>query len=93
MGAGTVGWLGPLIIFLVLKDRSRFVREHAATTLSFQITMAIAAIVAVFRWVVIVGFLITAAIYVLAIVFSIIAAIAANRGQRSVYPLSIPFIH
>ena len=92
VGVGTIGWLGPLIIFLVLKDRSPFVRRHAATTLNFQITMAIAAIVAVFLWVVLVGFLITAAIYVITIVFSIIAAIAANRGQEYTYPLSLKLI-
>ena len=92
VGVGTIGWLGPLIIFLVLKDRSPFVREHAATTLNFQITMAIAAIVAVFLWIVVVGILITAAIYVITIVFSIIAAIAANTGQPYTYPLSLKLI-
>ena len=91
VGAGFIGWLGPLIIFLVLRDRSAFVADHAKTTLNFQITMLIAAVVAVFLWIVLVGFLITAAIYVLTIVFSIIAAVAASRGERYRYPLSIPF--
>jgi len=91
-GAGFVGWLGPLIILLVFKDRSAFVVEHAKTTLNFQITMFIAAVIAFFLWFVLVGFLITAAIYIVVIVFSIIAAIAANRGQSYRYPLTIPFI-
>jgi hypothetical protein len=91
-GAGFVGWLGPLIIFLVFKDRSAFVVEHAKTTLNFQITMFIAAVIAFFLWFVLVGFFITAAIYVVVIVFSIIAAIAANRGQSYRYPLTIQFI-
>ena len=92
LGAGFVGWLGPLIIFLVLKDRSAFVAQHARTTLNFQITMFIAAVVAAFGWIVLVGFLLTAAIYVLVIVCSIIAAVAANRGQRYEYPFTIRFI-
>ncbi|WP_375387863.1 DUF4870 domain-containing protein [uncultured Amnibacterium sp.] len=92
VGAGFIGWLGPLIVFLVLKDRSAFVAEHARTTLNFQITMFIAAVVAAVLWLVLVGFLITAAIYVVVIVFSIIAAVAANRGQRYEYPLTIRFI-
>jgi len=92
IGAGFVGWLGPLIIFLVLKDRSAFVAEHAKATLNFQITMLIAAVVAALLWIVLVGFLITAAIYVFVIVFSIVAAVAANRGQRYEYPLSIRFL-
>jgi hypothetical protein len=41
---------------------------------------------------VLVGFLITAAIYVVVIVLSIIAAVAANRGERYEYPLTIRFI-
>ena len=92
VGAGFIGWLGPLIVFLVLKDRSAFVAEHAKTTLNFQITMFIVAVVAAFGWIVLVGFLLTAAIYVVVIVFSIIAAVAANRGQRYEYPLTIRFI-
>ena len=33
------------------------------------------------------------AVAVLIVVFSIMAAIAANNGQRYTYPLSIPFVH
>ena len=51
VGAGFIGWLGPLIIFLVLKDRSAFVAEHATTTLNFQITMFIAAVVGAALWI------------------------------------------
>lgn len=91
-GAGFIGWLGPLIIFLVFKDRSAFVAEHGKTTLNFQITMFIAAVVAFVLWFVLIGFLITAAIYVVVIVFSIIATIAASRGQWYEYPLTIRFI-
>jgi uncharacterized Tic20 family protein len=92
IGVGLVGWLGPLIIFLVFKDRSAFVAQHGRATLNFQITMAIAAVVAALLWIVVVGILITGAIYVVVIVFSIIAAIAANRGEPYTYPLSIRFL-
>jgi uncharacterized Tic20 family protein len=92
IGAGFVGWLGPLIIFLVLKDRSTFVAEHAKTTLNFQITMFIAAVAGALLWIFGIGLLITAAIYVVVIVLSIIAAVAANRGARYEYPLAIRFI-
>ena len=92
VGVGSIGWVGPLIIFLVLKDRSAFVAQHAKATLNFQITMAIAAVIAILLWIVLIGLLITAAIYVLVIVLSIIAALAANRGERYTYPLSIPFL-
>ena len=92
VGVGSIGWLGPLIIFLVFRDRSAFVSEHGKATLNFQITMAIAAIVAFLLWFVLIGFLITAAIYIVVIIFSIIGAVAANRGEPYVYPLSIRFL-
>ncbi|GAA2754395.1 DUF4870 domain-containing protein [Amnibacterium kyonggiense] len=92
VGAGFIGWLGPLIILLVLKDRSAFVADHAKTTLNFQITMFIVAVIAAATWIILVGFLLTAAVYVVVIVFSIIAAVAADRGQRYEYPLTIRFI-
>lgn len=91
-GVGFIGWLGPLIIFLVFKDRSAFVAQHGRTTLNFQITMFIANVVAFLLWFVLVGFLITAAIYIVVIVCSIIATVAASRGERYEYPLTIRFI-
>lgn len=97
-GAGFVGWLGPLIIYVVFKDRSAFVVEHAKTTLNFQITMFIAvaaswllAAVTLFL-LFFVPILVSIAVGIVVIVFSIIAAIAANRGQSYRYPLTIPFI-
>ncbi|MGB8193904.1 MAG: DUF4870 domain-containing protein, partial [Chitinophagaceae bacterium] len=39
---GLVIWIiGPLIIYLVKKDESKFVAEHAKEALNFQITVAI----------------------------------------------------
>jgi uncharacterized protein len=92
VGVGSIGWLGPLIILLVLRDRSAFVADHARTTLNFQITMLIANVVAAVLWLVLVGILLTAAIAVLVVVLSIIAAVAASRGERYEYPLSIRFL-
>jgi uncharacterized Tic20 family protein len=98
VGAGFLGWLGPLIIFLVLKDRSAFVADHAKTTLNFQITMAI---VIVASWAIaivtlfllfFVPIIVGLVVGVLVIVFSIIAAVAAYRGERYQYPLTIRFL-
>ncbi len=41
-----LGFLAPMIIFLVYKDRSRFVRETSRESLNLQITAAIVYIVA-----------------------------------------------
>lgn len=81
-----------LIGYLVLKDRGPFVRAHAVTALNFQLTMLIAHVVAGILWIVVIGVFLTTAIYVVVIVFSIIAAVKANQGQWYTYPMTIKFI-
>ena len=81
-----------LIGYLVLKDRGPFVRAHTATALNFQLTLLIASFVGWVLTIVVIGFVILAAVWVVNIVFSIIAAIAANKGEWYTYPLSIKFV-
>ena len=81
-----------LIGYLVLKDKGPFVRAHTATALNFQITMAIAAIIASILVFIVIGIFLLIAISVVVIVFSIIAAVKANQGQPYTYPLSIKFV-
>lgn len=86
------GFLPALIGFLVLGNRGPFVRGHTATALNFQLTMIIAAAVGAITVWLIIGFFIIIAVSIIIVVLSIIAAIAANRGEAYVYPLTIPFI-
>jgi uncharacterized Tic20 family protein len=81
-----------LIGYLVLKDRGPLVRNHTATALNFQLTMLIVSIIGSILTVILVGFLIIAAVGIVVIIFSILAAIAANKGEDYKYPLSIQFI-
>ena len=102
VGGIIIGFISPLIGYLVLKDRSSFVREHSRTALNFQITMAAAQvanfIVGIILGIVTLGLwgivqlLVSLAIGIVVIVFSIVAAIAANKGEMYKYPLSFPFI-
>lgn len=94
------GFLPALIGYLVLKDRGPFIREHTAAALNFQISMVIytvgVTIVSMVLTVVIIGAFIApiayTAIGVLILVFSIIAAMKANKGEYYTYPLSIKFV-
>lgn len=84
--------LAPLIGYLVLKDRGPFVNAHTKTALNFHITLVIAWLVGLILSVVGIGVLVLLAAWILNIVFSIMAAVAANNGQFYRYPLSISFI-
>jgi uncharacterized protein len=91
-----------LVVYLVAKDRGPFVRAHSATALNFQISMAIyfaaLSILTVVLTLVTLGFwtfiawLPFLALGVVIIVFSIIAAVRANKGEYYAYPLTIKFI-
>ena len=89
-----------LVGYLVLKDRGPFVRAHSTTALNFQLTVLIASFAAgivsgiLFATFIFapVGFLLILAVGVYLVVFSVIAAIAANKGEFYRYPLSIEFL-
>jgi len=84
--------VAPLVAYLVLRDRGGFVREHTRVALNFHITMAIAYFVGSLTSVFGVGVLIVLAAAIVSLIFSIMAAVAANQGQFYRYPLSIEFI-
>ncbi|WP_120337069.1 DUF4870 domain-containing protein [Cryobacterium soli] len=92
IGGILFSFLPALIGYIVLKDRGPFIRAHTATALNFQITLAIAGFVGGILTVIGIGFLILAAVWILNIVFSIMAAIAANKGEWYTYPLTIKFL-
>ncbi|MGN8050134.1 DUF4870 domain-containing protein [Curtobacterium sp. 22159] len=85
-------FVAPLVAYLVLRDRGQFIREHTRAALNFHITMGIAYVVAGLLTIVLIGALLLPVIGILTVVFGIMAAVAANRGQFYRYPLSIEFI-
>ena len=88
--SGLFSFLGPLIIWLVLKDRGAFVEDQSKEALNFQITLVILGVAMTIITVVTLGigaFLYL--YYIAAVVFMILAAVAANRGERYRYPLTI----
>ncbi|TFC66237.1 DUF4870 domain-containing protein [Cryobacterium sp. TMT2-4] len=82
-----------LIGYIVLKDRGPFIRAHTATALNFQLTLLIAYAVGGVLTIILVGYLVLLAAFVLMVVFGIMAALAANRGEYYTYPLSIKFVN
>ncbi|PXA67495.1 DUF4870 domain-containing protein [Cryobacterium arcticum] len=93
IGGILFSFLPALIGYIVLKDRGPFIRAHSATALNFQITLAIAGFVGGILTIIGIGFLILAAVWILNIIFSIMAAIAANKGEWYSYPLTIKFLN
>jgi len=87
-----VGFIGPLIIWLVKKDESPFIDDQGKEALNFQLTVLIALVVSSALTFVIIGCVLLPAVAVVNLVFCIIGAIRANEGQRYRYPLTIRMI-
>jgi uncharacterized Tic20 family protein len=81
-----------LIGFLLLKDRGPFIRQHSLAALNFQLTSLIGYAIGSVTTVLVIGLFIIPAVYIIVVVFSILAAVAANNGQTYRYPLTIEFI-
>ena len=86
------GFLVPLIIYLIKKDESPYLKHHSLEALNFQITIFIALMVSAVLFLVIIGILLFFAVLVASWVFGIIAAIAANKGEWYRYPMTIRMI-
>ena len=101
IGVGFLGWLGPLIIYVLYKDRDRFVRYNAAEALNAAIAVLIASIA---LWIVIgvigvvtlgLGFVLTPIAYAPALVhavFAIIGAVKSNQGTWWNYPVNLRLV-
>jgi uncharacterized protein len=86
LGGIFFSFVAPLVIYLIYKDRDPFIRRHAAQAVNFQIIIGIIEIVSIPLMLILVGFLTAIAAGVAFYVFSIMAAVAANRGEPYDYP-------
>ena len=89
-----VGFWGPLIIWLIKKDESKFLNETGKEALNFFLTLFIYSFVSVILCLILIGFVALAGLIIVSIVFSIIAALEANKGNIYRFPrfLCIKFL-
>jgi uncharacterized protein len=86
------GFLGPLVIWLVQRERSVFVNDQGKEALNFQITLLIGYLGSWVLTFVVIGALILPLLVLASIVFSILGAVAAQRGERYRYPVTLRLI-
>jgi uncharacterized protein len=84
--------LGPLIVWLLKRDKSSFVDEHGKEALNFQITMSIAYAIVFLLCFVFIGFLLLPLWGLWLIVLVVIAAIKASNGEYFRYPLTLRLV-
>ncbi len=90
--AGFGNWIGPLIVWLLKKEEYPFVDDQGKEALNFQITCLIGYLIGVITAVLFIGILIMMAVFVLWLIFTIIAGVKASEGVTYRYPFSIRLI-
>lgn len=88
------GFIGPLVIWLINKDKTDkdWLNGQAKEALNFQITIAIAWIIAVCLSVILIGFLLYPVILIGNIILCIMAGMKANEGADYRYPFAIRLV-
>jgi len=96
--AGSFGALAlsiPVLMWMYKRKKSPFLDDHGKETINFQISLIIyglaTALVAVLTFGLGVVFFVPLGIY--ALVFTIVAAMAANRGEYYRYPACLRVLH
>lgn len=91
-GGILVGFVAPLVVWLIFKDRSQRLNDQGKEALNFQLTLLLAYVVGSVLTIILIGGLILFAAWVCAIIFGILGAMAASRDELYRYPFKITFI-
>lgn len=86
--------LAPLVVWLVFKGRGPFLDHHAKEALNFQITVLIAYVATWIITAITFGLLsfLPFLVWVAGLVFAILAAVAANKGEWYRYPATLRLV-
>lgn len=85
-------FLGPLVLWLMKKDEDAYVESHGREALNFQLTFLIAYFVGSVLTFLNIGSLIIAVAWIGNLVLSILATVAASKGQKYQYPVCLRLI-
>lgn len=87
-----VGFVGPLLVYLIQGPKSAWVKAQAAESLNFEITFIISMIASFILMLVAVGFVTVFVFPIVWLVFRIIAAVATAQGRDYRYPVNIRMV-
>ncbi|GAB3711045.1 DUF4870 domain-containing protein [Nocardiopsis oceani] len=87
-----LGFVVPLVMYLIKKDESPFLRDQAAQALNFQLLLLIGYVIAIPLSFIFIGTILSFALWVCAIVFGIMGGMASNRGEWYRYPVDVGWV-
>lgn len=90
-----LGFIVPLIVWLMHKDRSdkAYLNAQAKEALNFQITILIGYVICWILMFILIGALLGFLLWIVNIVFCILAAVATSKGENYRYPFALRLIN
>jgi uncharacterized protein len=92
IGPLVLGFVAPLVIWLVFKDRSAFLDRHGKEALNMQISYLIYFLVAGLSLLLLVGFILLPVVGVTWLVLMVVATIKAANHEEYRYPAIFRFV-
>ena len=86
------GFIGPLIAYLLYKDRSEWLKQTTTEALNFSILYSIAYVISVITITFVIGLILWPLVFIVALIFCILGTVAANKHEFYRYPINIRFI-
>jgi len=86
---GIFGFVGPLLIWLIERDKHRFVDEHGRAAMNYQISFLIYLTA---LSITVIGLFLVPVLLVIHIALSIVGTVKASRGEPWHYPIAIGFL-
>lgn len=91
--AGTVfSFIPSLIVWLLKKDENTYIGEQAREALNFQITVMIGYAISGVLMIILIGFVLGTLVWLANLLFCILAAVAASKGESYRYPFTLRLI-
>ena len=92
LSVGLLTVLGPLVLWLIRKDRSPFDDDHGREVINFGISFMLWGLLAGISILVGIGIILLPILWIVVIVNNIRGAIAASSGEYFRYPMTIRFL-
>jgi uncharacterized Tic20 family protein len=89
-----LSFIVPLVIWLTNKDKAdkEFLNDQAKEALNFQITIAIAYVICIILSAILIGALLMPILWLVNLIFCILAGVKANEGVAYRYPFALRLI-
>lgn len=92
LGGIVLGFIAPLIVMLTKGNESAYSKYHSVEALNFQITIAIGYVIASVLSFVLIGLFLFPVLLIGNLILSIMAGMAANRGEAYRYPFALRLV-